>query len=201
MTEQRLRAPTRLSPRERRRRHRARQRRTAFAALAVAAAAGIVVWLVILPAGANHPRATIVSPIAPVALSASGLRTLAGAVGQPIYWAGPARGHRYELTRTSAGNVYIRYLPRGVEAGATGAKYLVVTTYPQRGAFAALRAAGGKELSVAGSRGIAVVEPNRATNVRVAFPGVDYEIEVYDPSPRVARAIATSRALGPVAEP
>jgi hypothetical protein len=162
-------------------------------------AAGVVAWLVLGHGTSKPPTVAGANPVGPVALSDAGLRTLAKAVGQPIYWAGPARRHMYELTRTSIGAVYIRYLPRGVKAGAPGAKYLVVATYPYPGAFAALQATGGKELPVAGSHGIAVVDPQRATNVRVAFPGVDYQIEVYDPSPREARAIATSSALDPVA--
>ncbi len=175
--------------------------RVAYAALAVAAAAGIVAWLVIVPGGSKPTPANGVNAVGPVALSVSGLKKLAGVVGQPIYWAGPARAHMYELTRTTAGNVYIRYLPHGVKAGAPGAKYLVVGTYPYAGAFATLQAATGQKLAVAGGRGIAVVDSQHATNIRVAFPGVAYEIEVYDPLPRVARAIVTSGALEPVHVP
>jgi hypothetical protein len=168
--------------------------------VALGAAAGIIAWLVIgngsSKQGTSGP--VVAKPIAPVALSASGLRTLAGAVGQPIYWAGPKAGYLYELTRTSTGNVFIRYLPRGVKAGASGAKYLVVATYPYAGALAALQAvANGQGIKLSGG-GIALVDANHPTSVHVAYPGVAYQVEVYDPSPSIARSVAVSSALRPV---
>jgi hypothetical protein len=180
-----------------RRRRRLRWARVG-AALAVAAAIGVIVWVAF--GGSSKPSEPTggAQAIPPVALSVSGLRTLAGAVGQPIYWAGPLKGYRYELTRTNKGYVYIRYLPHGVKAGAAGSKYLVIGTYPYPHAYAALKSlAGGAQFAAAGGKGIAVVEP-KATNVRVAFPGVDYQIEVYDPFPKVARDVAKSHTLQPV---
>src|SRR5262249_40129589 len=81
----------------------------------------VVAAAIIVPLATRDSKSSpSVAPIAPVALSASGLATLAQNVPQPIYWAGPKSGQFYELTRTKVGNVYIRYLPPGVKAGAPG---------------------------------------------------------------------------------
>jgi hypothetical protein len=140
----------------------------------------------------------VAKAIPPVALSANGLRTLAGAVPQPIYWAGPKRGYLYELTRTTAGRIYVRYLPAGVKAGAPGASYLIVATYPYPKALNALKAvAHGAQITVPGG-GMAVVDQKYPKSVHMAFAGVAYQVEVYDPLPAVSRAVAVSGHVLPV---
>lgn len=171
--------------------------RVVAAVVAIAVIAGIIVWIV--SGGSSSSSPDVASPIAPLALSAGGLHTLAKNVPQPIYWAGEQRGHLYELTRTKSGNVYIRYLPQGVKAGAPGAKYLVIGTYPFTNAFTALKAvANGKQISIPGG-GIAVVDPKDPKSVHLAWPNVLYQIEVFDPSPATARSIAVSGSVRPVA--
>jgi hypothetical protein len=175
--------------------------RLAAAGGAVAVAAGIIVWAVTGGSSNSKPTSGPVgaTPIAPVALSLSGLQTLAKTVPQPIYWAGPKSGYLYELTRTSSGNVYIRYLPHGVHAGAKGSQYLVVATYPYPNAFNALQAvANGRQISVPRG-GIGVVDAKDPKSVHIAYPGLSYQIEVYDPSPATARRIAASGAVRPAA--
>src|SRR6478735_2854969 len=77
------------------------------AVLAVAAAAGVGAWAVVshrdsdsssasTPAAAASETSTATptaKPIAPVGLSAKGLRTLTASISQPIYWAGPRPGY------------------------------------------------------------------------------------------------------------
>jgi hypothetical protein len=173
------------------------------AVLALAVAAGIVAWATVGRGSSTSPTQTTAGPvaakpIAPVALSSAGLRTLARAVGQPIYWDGPKPGYMYELRRTSNGNVYVRYLPPGVKAGAPGAKYLIVATYPFRNALNALKAvANGGQIKLPGG-GIAAVDASYPQSVHLAFPGVGYQVEVYDPSPTRARRIALSGHVRPV---
>jgi hypothetical protein len=124
------------------------------------------------------------------------LSKLARLVGQPIYWAGPRRHYLYELERKSNRNVYIRYLPPGVDAGA-GGQYTTIATYPFAGAFGALeRVAAGRGIQIPGG-GLAVVDETHSTSVHLAFPNVDYQVEVYDPSPARARAVATSGRVRP----
>jgi hypothetical protein len=172
------------------------------AVLALAVTAGVIIWAIAGRAGStstSQPAAgPLAKPIAPVALSASGLRTIARAVSQPIYWAGPKPGYRYELSRTTAGSVFIRYLPPGVKAGAPEAKYLLIATYRYPDARQALTSvAHGKALDIRGG-GTALVDDTYRKSVHVAYPGVPYQVEVYDPSPAVSRNIALSGAVRPV---
>ena len=134
------------------------------------------------------------------AASLAGLQSLSRSIGHPIYWAGPRAGFTYELTQTSNGNVYIRYLPPGVKVG-DASEHLTVVTYPYANALAALRGvvkaneAGVTEL---GGGGLAVVDSAYPKSVHVAFPNSNYQIEVFDPDPVQARQVATSGKIGPV---
>ncbi len=146
----------------------------------------------------SAPIQEITSAIAPVALSAAGLGREAKHTGKPIYWAGPRKGFSYEVRRTTKGDVYLRYLPKGVHAGAPGASYLTVATYPFVGAFDVLKKlANGK--GIAGPRGsIVYIRPNDPKSVLIAFPGLDYQIEVYDPRASIAASVAKSGRVRPV---
>lgn len=168
----------------------------------IGVAAAVIIALVVGRHGKSSPGTTQVKvgPIGPTLVSASGLKTLARDLGQVIYWAGPVAGDKYEVTRTTTNDVYVRYLPAGVRAGTHERKHLLIVTYPLVGALDSLVASSNRELlTVAGGKGgLAAVEPGTPTNVRVAFPNVDYQVEVFDPSPRKARHVATSAALKPV---
>lgn len=133
----------------------------------------------------------------PVAVTVAGLERLEGTIGHPIYWAGPKKGYRYELTRRSDGTILVRYLPRGVVPGGPG-DFMIIATYPYPNALAALqRVANGKGIEVPGG-GLALVHEGYAKSVHLAYPGVDYQVEVYDPSPRIARRVAVSGQVRPV---
>jgi hypothetical protein len=163
--------------------------------VAAAVAAGIAVWAVAGRGDTSKttgPTRPVATPIPAVALSAGGLATLARAVKQPIYWAGPRKGFMYELHRTSDGNVYIRYLPPGVQAGAKGADYLTIATYPFRRAYIALKnVTDGQKIAIAGG-GVVLVASGYKKSVHLAYPNVDYEVEVYDPS--AARVLELARS-------
>jgi hypothetical protein len=178
------------------------------AVLAIAAAAGLGAWAVVSnrdsdsPAGAVTTAAsaatTTAQPIAPVGLSARGLRTLTASISQPIYWAGPKPGYLYELTRTNAGKIFIRYLPPGTPVGTKKATYLIVATYPFRGALKALKDLNGRPQVTIPGGGVAIVDESHPQSVHLAFPGVDNQVEVYDPSPARSLAIARSGSVRPV---
>jgi hypothetical protein len=76
----------------------------------------------------------------------------------------------------------------------------LIATYPFKGALAALKKAHtGKPRTVAGQKGaLAVVERENPTNVHVAFPHLDYQLEVYSPHAKAARKFATLGYLTPV---
>jgi hypothetical protein len=187
--------------------HRPRVRLGAVAALAVGA--GLVAWAVVGSRGTgssptSNPTTTAAvsaKPIAPIGLSAKGLRTLTATVNQPVYWVGPKPGYLYELTRTSTGKIFIRYLPPGAQVGSKQAIYLIVATYPFRNALQALKdLTNRRQLAIPGG-GIAIVDQSHPESVHLAYPGVDNQIEVYDPSPARSLRLARSGDVRPVTPP
>jgi hypothetical protein len=136
----------------------------------------------------------------PQAASPASIRALAATLGQPIYWAGAKQSVTYELTRSPEGRIYVRYLPRGVAIGSSK-PYLTVGTYPVRSAFQATkkaaRAAGTIPVS-AGGGAVAMFTRKHPTNVYVAYPGVDFQVEVYSPKPGEARRLVTAQSIIPV---
>jgi hypothetical protein len=131
--------------------------------------------------------------------SVSDLNSLASTLGHPIYWAGPKDGYLYELTQTSSGKVFIRYLPEGTEVGDPRADYLTVATYPFAGAFSAVkRTATRADTIELDGGGIGVVDGQYPQSIHVAYPGIDYQVEVFDPSPSAARQLVASGAIAPV---
>jgi len=169
------------------------------AVIAVALAIGLVVWLVAINGGgSSKPKITA---IAPSAASPGQLRSLANDVGHPVYWAGPAAGTTYELTETSSGRIYVRYLPNGVPVGSSSARYTIVGTYPVDSAYNVLNQLARKsgESSFPAPRGgFAVYADSTPTNIYLAYPGTNVQIEVYDPSPRRARDLITSGRVAAV---
>jgi hypothetical protein len=137
--------------------------------------------------------------VTPVATSPDKLKKLAAARGRPIYWAGTRGGTTYELTNVPGGRIFIRYLPRGVQVGATK-PYLTVATYPLARAFADTRAAANSSnaVKVPIKGGIAFYTKARPTSVYVAFPGVDEQMEVFHPSAQSAPALVASGQIRPV---
>jgi hypothetical protein len=129
----------------------------------------------VVPVGAATPT---VAP--PFLATAQELRAFAGALEGSAYWAGPRSDKAYEVTRTSDGSVFVRYLPRSAAAGAP-IDVLTVATYPGRGGIASLKAAakGDKAETLEIPGGLAVYDPDTPTNVHLAFEGGDEQVEVY----------------------
>jgi hypothetical protein len=141
----------------------------------------------------SHPATTAAAsmrPLGPVAVSPAALVTFSKALARPIYWAGPARGYTYELTVTSTGDVYMRYLAKGVRVGDKRAAFRVVGTYPYPHALAALEAVPNAQRDPLANGGVVVSTAADPKSVHIGYPGVDYQIEVYDPVPGRAREIA-----------
>jgi hypothetical protein len=136
----------------------------------------------------------------PKAATVQQLRLLESTVGHPVYWVGPEPATTYELTETSAGRIYVRYLPSGVQVG-DPKPHTTVGTYPLRNPLAAVKAiaaqTGGRTVSIARG-GLAAVDGNHPTSVYVAFPGSSYQIEVFNPSAARARALVSSGLVVPV---
>ena len=171
--------------------------------VAVAALVAIGVWLLVRnnDDGSGSSSVATGPAIGPVAASQDRLRKLADEEGHAVYWIGPEENTTYELTRTSAGRIFVRYLPKGVPVGIDRADYTIVGTYPVPNATGVLEGLAGKsgenKLSVPNG-GIAVYSSSQPTNVYVAYPGSNLQIEVFDPSAEQAQRIVTSGRVEPV---
>lgn len=128
----------------------------------------------------------------PKLVSQAQLEHFAGTLDHPLYWAGPKQGYSLELTRTSGGKIYLRYLPGGVAAGDSRPEFLTVGTYAGPKAFADLKHVWGREGSVSLSlahHGLVVYEATTPTNVYFGYPDAAYQVEVYSPSAKTARSL------------
>lgn len=185
-------------------------RRLAVVAVAAIAVA-LLVWLIVRGGGgtsssaSSTPAATTatsttlsVTPLGPVAVTPATLATFSKALKRPIYWMGPIPGDTYEFTETSTGNIFVRYLPKGVRVGDPRAAFRVIATYPYPGALAGLTAVAGKTGRRLPGGGLMVSSARYPKSVHLAYPGGAYEIEVFDPVPGQARAIALSGQVRPI---
>lgn len=171
------------------------------AALAVAVAGWFASSLVHPSKAAGRPHSPFVRPVGPVLLDEQGLWAESKALRSPVFWAGMLGPYDYELTRTTRGSTYVRYLPWGVRAGAPGGKHLMVSTYPFAGAYYALKrqARHARLRAMTGPGGSLVVFPrDRPKNVYLAYPGLGYQIEIYARTHALAKAVALSGMVQPV---
>src|SRR5829696_3887581 len=171
-----------------------------LAAVVALGIAAMVVWMLVREDG--RAESTTPTPPASVELaSVEQLQALAESHQTPVFWAGERPGMRYELSQTPSGRIYIRYLPRGVEAGDPQARYLTVGTYPVEDAIAATRRSGetkGAVVRELEGGAVAVYNESAPTSVFVAFRGIARQVEVFDPSPEVARGLVDSGRIIPI---
>jgi hypothetical protein len=171
------------------------------AVVAVAIAVALTVWLIVRSGDSNGSAETPHVAIPAVAATPERLRELSVQAGRPIYWLGPAEDRTYELTRTANDRIYVRYLPTGTAIGTAEAKYSLVGTYPVDNAYDVLKELAtteGETSFTAPKGGFAVYSTARPTNMYLAYPGSDVQIEVYDPSAAHARELIASGQVVPV---
>lgn len=131
------------------------------------------------------------------------LSGVASGLGNSVYWLGARKGAEYELTKTSTGRVYVRYLEDGAEAGDERAVFVTVVTYPpENGGVAMLRRAArerrGAELARTDDGAVLLVDPNAPRNAHLAYPGESLQVEVYSPVPGEALRLASKGRVQPV---
>ena len=130
----------------------------------------------------------------PSSASLGDLRSLVRSLGHPIYWVGSRSASTYELIRGPGGKVIIRYLPRGVKVG-TPKPYLSVATYPFPGAFRSIQALAKEETQVPiklEDGGLAVIDKSYPKSIHLAYPGSDFQVEVFHPSADQVRRLVSS---------
>lgn len=150
----------------------------------------------------NNGGNTAVAPVAPV--NAEGLKTAVAAVGGAgkVYWAGEEANFTYVFRSEANGQASVRYIPPDGDPNAQGAVYRVLGNYPIPNAFEVTKKAadGADSVLLTNSDGsIVVYNKNKTTNVYIAFPDVDVQIEIFDPTPGKALELATSGRIVKVA--
>lgn len=131
-----------------------------------------------------------------VALSEKELISAVAELGVDVYWAGPVDGAKYTLSVPVEGQAYVRYLPNGEGINDTAANYVVIATYVTPDAFASTQAAGNQTNGVTfiNAQGAAVFYSKETpTNVYVAYPNIDFQIEVFSPIAKTALDIASKQ--------
>jgi len=177
--------------------------RTALLVLAIFLIAAIVVWVLDGGGGGGGGKGEFdeALPGAPRIVSAGELREAAAASPVPVYWAGRRPGAELELSEAAAARSYVRYLSGGAEAGDPKPAYLTVGTYRLPHAYKQLKAdakSSGGKLRKAPHGLRAWQDASSPTSVYLAKPGAAFQVEVYDPSPKQALAVAVSPQLQPV---
>lgn len=136
------------------------------------------------------------------ALTDSQLKTEVLKVGRKVYWSGILTGANYTFINLETGQSYIRYLPDGQGLEDATLNYRVIATYSAANAYDSLVAAGKTEGSVVitSQEGIAIYYVKaRPKNVFMAFQNLDYQIEIFDPTPGISLKLAsTPGAIRPV---
>lgn len=138
----------------------------------------------------------------PQVVSVEQLSDLAAESDGPLYWLGERDGVEYEVTESSSGRFYVRYLDGGAEAGDPGADFPTVGTYPSRNGTAALRRAArnrdGAELGRTDDGAVLLIDPASPSNAHLAYPDADLQIEVFAPAPGEALRLASRGAVQPI---
>jgi len=150
----------------------------------------LALWLVM--SARNHqsqlkgPAASSASPAEHAPLSEPGLIADVHRLHTPVYWVGPRANVGYEFDLTRDGRTYVRYLPRGVQAGDPRPDFLTVGTYNLVHPMADLRTAGhelgGETVHLPGGA-VAFMDRSRPTSAFIVGRNWKAQVEVYDPTP------------------
>jgi len=168
--------------------------------VAVLIIAVVLFGVLLLLRGHNGGNTTLPPVGAPAAVSETQLKALAAQTDHAIYWAGPQRG-TYELTRTTDGRIYIRYLPSADKVGDHAPSYLTVGTYPTKNAFQEIQLAAARQGGVSAKidhGGLLVFNNSNPKSVYFSYPKSSSQVEVYDPSPLQARGLVLGGSIKPI---
>lgn len=167
--------------------------------IVLALVVGGVAWLVVRDTGDEAQTAPAPGDVSLVDETEYG--SVAQNAGHAVYWVGPMDGTNVELTKPPEGGVQVRYPDDDLVAGQGSAETLTIASYPMADADAELDDFAAKpdvvvRRSPDGRR--VVLSRQRPTSVYFASPDNGVEVEVYDPSPQRALALALSDDLRPM---
>jgi hypothetical protein len=178
---------------------------TIGAAAVVAVVIAVVAFVI-----ANNGSSSSTSPATasglkvgvPQIVTVAQLRSFAARVSAPIYWVGPGHATTHlEVTTTTNGDVFVRYLPQSAAAGDPRPIFTTVGTYGLTDAYKVVLhdslIKGATLVNVPGG-GIAVNSTRAPDSYYVAFPRENFVAELFDPSPKYARRLVRSGFLRPV---
>lgn len=124
------------------------------------------------------------------ALTESELKGAAALLATPIFWVGPIEGYNYVLDASIDGLIIIRYIPEGTSLSDRSSAYTAVGTYRIADAFETTQEQGSESSSSVGfinGDGAAVYYDRQSPlNVYMAYPGLDIQVEIFDPRESVA---------------
>ena len=167
--------------------------------VALALLVGVIAW-VATNGDDEGPTAAPASVEARI-VSVEELEELAAEADHEVYWAGPLPGRVIEVSESDAGNVQIRYLEEGTEAGEGSEAVLTIGSYPLADPAAAVKGFGEREGSVArrapDGREV-VTSEEKPTSVYFAGEAGEVQVEVYDPDADRALGLALSDQVRPV---
>lgn len=133
-----------------------------------------------------------------VCLTESELKSIVKENNIQAYWTGPIKNATYTLNSSTAGQVFVRYVPEGEKCDDVRPNFRVIATYEEADAFATTESAGttADGVSLLNTDGsIVYFNKNVPTNIYVAYPGINYQIEIYDPNPKEAVSLATTQGV------
>lgn len=130
-----------------------------------------------------------------VCLSEKELRSLIADNKIVAYWTGPIKDATYSINTSTAGQVFVRYILKGMDCGSTEPKFRVIATYSEADAYNSTLQAGNQAEGVSLSNpdgSVVYFSKNTPNNVYVAYPNLNYQIEIYDPDAKTAVTLATT---------
>jgi len=169
--------------------------------VALALLVGLIAWIASSGGDEESVSETASAGVEAKIVSVEELEEFAGESGHAVYWAGPLPGKVLEISETDAGNVQLRYLDEGTEAGGGGGAVLTIGSYPLADPAAAVKGFGERKDSLVrhSSDGREVVtNVEKPTSVYFAGADDDVQVEVYDPNYKRAMALALSDQVRPV---
>lgn len=167
------------------------------AVLGLTLVVALVAWIA---SGDDEEAAAPVVEAEPRIVAVEELEEVAVGAEYPLYWAGAMPGAALELTESETG-IQLRYLDEGAGVGEESAAFFTVGSYPladPTGALDALAAEPGAIVRRSPDGRRVVTRRENPNSVYFASPDNSVQVEVYDPSPQRAMALALSELVRPI---